>query len=794
MIRRHRIAHARTPCAGDRQREAVDVNAIKCAVLGIIGMLGVLVSTIGPLKVPFAATLYKTYKREAIVGLVVTTLVMVTLVTAVVKLFDPNQFKDPLVRWVHQRTQRDLVLDGELTLSYFPKLALQTGRVSLSQRRSAREFAALDGARLTFAWWPLLRRELRVDRIEVQGLRTQLVRFKDGSTNVDDLARDVAALLPTAVEIDGVKLTKATLQWNDEITWQRGSLHDLQLELGRVADGLAGPLTASARVGATLAGVDARLQLGGRVLYDAAAGRVELAHADGRLEGQAFGVDNLTLHLQGDVTGLWRERTISIANLAVTSLSKSGLSVYNTRLAMPELKLGEYRVTGQALAVEASVDHPDRRTTLSVQVPRLEWADQALRDTTAKARLTLRTASAQLRAQLDSPLRLTLDDGPRLELGAVELAASASHPALAGELAASASGRLDLRWREQLASAAWKGQLAGHDWQGEGTVSDFQRPRWQFDLQATRLDLDALLSRTWLAQWGDDAAAFDVTSLRDVSAKGRLRIGQLQFGGVTATAALAGLELDKSALAIEPITAQLHGAPLEAGARIEAGATPRLAVRGSVVDLPVRPLLEAMKAPPWLDGRASASWDVATTGASMSTLRQALIGTAQLAVQGGSVAGVDLRAALREGRHEVGQRVAVQAREFNHDASTSFTALKARLELRNGRALGPVIDLQGPAVRASGEGVLLFDNGALDLQLLASAGREAPELAALAGISVPVQVQGPWRQPRFAIDFAAASGGNLPRAPETAAAASPALGEPEPAVPAVERQAAALVR
>lgn len=771
------------------------MNAIKCAVLGIIGMLGVLVSTISPLRVPFAATLFKTYRREAILGLVVLTLVTGTLVTAAVKLFDPNQFKDPLVRWVHQRTQRDLVLEGELSMSYFPKLVLETGRVSLSQRRSAREFAALDKARLTFAWWPLLRRELQVDRIEVQGLRTQLVRFRDGSTNVDDLARDVAALLPTAVEIDGIQLTKATLLWNDEVTWQRGSLHDLQFELGRIADGLASPLKASARVGATLAGVDARLHLAGRVLVDAAAGRVELAHADGRLEGQAFGVDNLALNLQGDVTGLWRERSIAVANLAVTSLSKSGLSVYNTRLSVPELKLGEYRVTGQAIAVEASVDHPDRQATWSLQVPRLEWAEQALRDTTAKARFTLRTPAARVSAQVDSALRLTLDnDGPRLELSAAELSASASHPALAGELAASASGRLDLRWREQVATAAWKGQLAGHDWQGEATVSDFQRPRWQFDLEATRLDLDALLSGAWLAHWADDAATVDAASLRDATARGRLRVGQLQLGGVTLASTVARIDLDKSALVIEPINAQVQGAPLEAGLRIEAGVTPRLAARGTVSDLPTRALLEAMKAPPWLDGRAQVSWDVATTGASMGTLRQALIGTAQVAVQGGSVAGVDLRSALLEGRHDLGKRVAAQAREFNHNVSTPFQELKARLELRNGRALGPLIDLQGPAVRASGEGVLLFDSGALDLQLLASAGREAPELAALAGISVPVQVQGPWRHPHVAIDFAAASGGNLPRAPETAAAASPMPAERDAPAPAIERQAAALVR
>lgn len=248
------------------------MNAIKCSVLGILGMLGVLVSTIGPLKVPFAATLAKTYRRQAIVGLVTLALTTVALVTAVVKLFDPNQFKGPIVRWVHERTQRDLVLDGELSMRYFPKLGIDTGKASLSQRRSAREFASLDNARVTFAWWPLLRRELQIDGLDVQGLRTQLVRFKDGSTNVDDLAADLAILLPAGIALDSLRLSRGTLRWNDEITWQRGSLNELQLEVGRIADGQAGPLTASARVDAALAGIDAQLQLRGRLLYDAAAG------------------------------------------------------------------------------------------------------------------------------------------------------------------------------------------------------------------------------------------------------------------------------------------------------------------------------------------------------------------------------------------------------------------------------------------------------------------------------------------------------------------------------------------
>src|SRR4249920_2136468 len=93
--------------------KVTSLSAVKCAMLGIIGMVGLLISAIGPFKVPFAETLAKTYYRQAVIGLVIVVALVAGLITAVVKLFDPNQFKDQLVRWVHERTQRDLVLDGE---------------------------------------------------------------------------------------------------------------------------------------------------------------------------------------------------------------------------------------------------------------------------------------------------------------------------------------------------------------------------------------------------------------------------------------------------------------------------------------------------------------------------------------------------------------------------------------------------------------------------------------------------------------------------------------------------------
>jgi AsmA protein len=751
-------------------QKIASLSAVKCAMLGIFGMVGLLISAVGPFKVPFAETLAKTYYRQAIVGLVVMVAVVAGLITAVVKLFDPNQFKDQLVRWVHERTQRDLVLDGDLSVSYFPKLSLEGGKASLSQRRSAREFASIDKARVTIAWLPLLRGRVHVDSAEIEGLRAQLVRLKDGSTNVDDLIHDVAAIESANVDLDSLRLTHASLQWNDELVWQRGSFNELQVDLGRLADGLASPLAASARVDAPSAGVDARLQLKGRLLFDAAAGRIELGRIDGSLEGRALGIDNLALHLKGDVTGLPRERTLSADNLVVSSMHKSGLTVFNTVLAAPELKWSEFRLSGISATINASVVHPDRSTTLAVKVPRFEWADRGLRDTSAQAQLTFKRADSQLRVQGSSPLALVLEGAPRIELAALEMTAQLSHPALAADLSAQLKGKLDINLQQQSAQGTWSGQLAGSDVKADVAVADYAgRGRWTVDAELARLDLDALLSTAWLARWQDDATPLDVALLHDANLLSRMRVGQLKVAGLQVGAASIRLELDKSVLAVDPIMAQAYGAQLEAALRVDASAAaPRISAKGSLNEVDLRSLLADMTPARWLEGRGALTWDMAADGASVGSLRNALAGSFNVTLRGGVLSGVDLRAALLEGRAELGKRVPARQREFNNTASTPFSEMKARFELRERRANGRMLELDAAAIRTTGEGELLLDSGVLDLRLQATVGRGPHELSGLAGVSVPMHVQGPWRQPRLAFDFGAASGGSIAQAPETA--------------------------
>ena len=52
------------------------MNAIKYALLGLYGVIGLLLSTFGPFKVPFAEALAKEHYRYAIGGLLIILLIL----------------------------------------------------------------------------------------------------------------------------------------------------------------------------------------------------------------------------------------------------------------------------------------------------------------------------------------------------------------------------------------------------------------------------------------------------------------------------------------------------------------------------------------------------------------------------------------------------------------------------------------------------------------------------------------------------------------------------------------------
>ena len=127
--------------------------------------------------------------RRIAVAAMVLLLLLVVAAGVLVANFDANRYKGLAIAWMKNERQRTLAIDGPIELSVFPRLAIKVSKLRLSERERARgsEFAAIDEASLSLQVWPLLSRQVVIDRIRASGVRAVFSRDATGARNIDDL-------------------------------------------------------------------------------------------------------------------------------------------------------------------------------------------------------------------------------------------------------------------------------------------------------------------------------------------------------------------------------------------------------------------------------------------------------------------------------------------------------------------------------------------------------------------------------------------------------------------------------
>ena len=140
--------------------------------------------------------------------------------------FDANDFREDIADAVAESTGRELVIEGDVSISLFPWLAIEIGRSELGNAPGFGDepFAEFESAKMGVQVLPLLlRREVAVGTIAVESLAVNLEENRQGANNWDDLASaetaeaDADATGGEAVEatIDaaGIRFTNATIRY-----------------------------------------------------------------------------------------------------------------------------------------------------------------------------------------------------------------------------------------------------------------------------------------------------------------------------------------------------------------------------------------------------------------------------------------------------------------------------------------------------------------------------------------------------------------------------------------------------
>ena len=742
------------------------MQAIKYALLGLVGVIGMLVSMFGPVKVPFAESLAKSYYRYALGALLFILLVLLIFIGLFLYTFNANNFKSEIIQFVKDRTQRELVLQGDINVTFFPKLGLDSGKLSLSQRNSAKEFASINNARLYIAWWPLFKRQLVFDRVEISGIHANVIRLKDGSTNFDDLLISDEHLTPLTFDIDSVLISDSSINFHDELDAQRLALHDLRLETGHLADKATSNLTANFRLDSEMAHFDSVVHLKSRLFFDRKAGRYEFADLEGKLEGRAGQVSDLVLNFKANVDSYPAQNSFTVDDLLVSANGMYAERRIEAKLGVPKLKISGHNFSGTLLTLDAALPQPDENLKLVLQLPAFAAVNRKFSTTEASADFDYKGSDRALGGKLTSSLSINFEAAPKMQLDSIVLALSGTHPVLSGEVSANAKGALLVDYAGQNAKLAFDVKVDESKFKGSVALKDFSHPAYAVEFNANRLDLDRYFSAEWMKRLFDESTIFNTANFKNMVMQGSFRAGEVVMYKYKASNLAANISINQSMITFSPLSARLYGGISSGSVSITAHEMPTISVKQNIRGLHIGAILSKTASAGRLGGKGSIDLDISAQGNSMVALRKALSGSASMVLTHGYLAGANLTSALIEGKADLGTSNIERSIPAKFSELTDFSELRTMFAFNDNLIRSTGIEIKSPFIRTAGQGVFDLDAGNIDLQLNATVAnsigrRTGGELFELRGITVPIRVSGPFSSPNFAFDFASASGGNI---------------------------------
>jgi AsmA protein len=210
---------------------------------------------------------------------------------------------------------------------------------------------------------------------------------------------------------------------------------------------------------------------------------------------------------------------------------------------------------------------------------------------------------------------------------------------------------------------------------------------------------------------------------------------------------------------IGPHSASLYEGSL-AGALTLDGNTNRVALKETLTNIAVGPLLRDFAEQDRLEGRGNVSLDVATGGKTVNAMKSALAGSAKVHLRDGAIKGINVGELLRKARSALGGSGEGQA---DAKEKTDFSELSASFAIKNGVAHNEDLELKAPLFRIGGAGDIDIGKSTINYVAKASVvattqGQGGKELEQLAGLTVPVRLSGPLDGMKYQVDYRAAAG------------------------------------
>ncbi|WP_334186861.1 AsmA family protein [Noviherbaspirillum sp.] len=753
--------------------------------------------------------------RRVAIGIGALLAVVLAAAAILAATFDPNDYKPQLVQLVQDKYQRTLTIPGDIQLRFFPRIAADLGQAAISERGGTARFAAVDRARLSLALLPLLSKQFVVDHIRIDGLRADIRRGKDGSTNFDDLlgrntppARNAppnpAPGSKVGFDIDSVQVIDAQIRIDDRQQDRRIELANLDIRTGRIADGVPGSLQLTTEIKADKPDVDAQLAIDSGFAFHLGQGRYQIKDLDARIKGRVAGITDLVATAAGDADLSPSTKRFTLNGIRITANGKQEGKAIDVKFAIPEFAVTDAKVNGGKINGDLRLVQGARTINATFAAPSFDGSPQsfrlpaitleaAVKDAALDAKATLAGSlsgsidklllssprmsltlagskdGAAINGALNTPFSANLDT-MHIELPGIEGGFTLPNPA-GGTLAFKTAGNARIDLDKKAMTAALKGSLDDSTYDARLGVNRIAPPAYTFDIGIDRLDLDRYKRKPAPKSGPAKGASspkpavdepVDLSVLRTLQADGSLRIGSLKVSGIRASNVRMGLKARNGKADIDPFAASLYGGNAAGALSVTAGNPARISVRQNLSGIDVGPLLRDALGSGRIEGRGNVRLDVSGTGTAFGQIKKSLHGSAALELRDGSVRGVNIAQAVRNAKAKIGELrgdAPPQAGTAAAGDKTDFSELSGTFRIAGGIARNDDLGIKSPLIRVGGAGDINLGEGRVDYLAKTTVvstleGQGGPELQALKGLTIPVRLSGPFDAIGWRVDVA----------------------------------------
>ncbi|MCU1723399.1 AsmA family protein [Pseudomonas sp. 5P_5.1_Bac1] len=685
-----------------------------------------------------------------ILGLVVLGLLLIVVAGgfALTHLFDPNDYKDEIRQLARDKAHVELTLNGDIGWSLFPWLGLELHEASIATLNKPTEpFADLQMLGLSVRVLPLLRREVQMSDVRVEGLNLSLVRDENGHGNWEDIGKPLPANAPAApaetapattapaqteskpaaserpvkLDIDSLTVNNARVQYSDARSGQSFSAESIQLSTEAIHEGINIPLKMTAFLSSSQPVLRARIELAGEGRFDRALKRYQFEDMKltGELSGEPLKQKSVTFSAQGQL----------LADLAANVAEWNGLKLSANQLrALGELSVRELdkepKISG-GLSI-AQLDLRKFLDSVGVELP-------AMNDPTT---LTSFELVGHLQGSKNS---LALEDL------AMKLDASTFTGRLAVEDFAKKALRIQLKndtfnadryllaksEAAASATAARQAEVKGNEVSalaGSGTTPLPDAP-------------------TQVA-WSSDKL-LPVDRLRELDLQASLNFGELTLNKLPIQDAELKANGQGGLITLETLRGGLYNGDFETHGTLDVRPqVPQIGLTSKINRVPVEHFIKHDGDNPPVKGLLSLNSDLTASGNSQKGLIDTLNGNASFVINNGVLVDANLEQQLCQGIATLNRKT-LSGEPRGKD--TPFQELKGNLVLRNGVASNPDLKIRIPGLTVNG-------NGDLDLRVLGmdyrigviveGDKRDMPDPACqvndrFAGLEFPLRCRGP---------------------------------------------------